>query len=151
MNPFESPGKPKHDSVESNTGSENTPEWKAEWQAEWNRQSALVEDAKARYEGMILYSPLTAEQKQAILSKLEEVQMDPGSKADVFSETRGEDETLLAALWVDRRMRRFISSLEGSMPESELELLKHALEGLTIPEENKYWNVKPGDGKWDVK
>lgn len=123
------------------------------FQTEWNRQKELIDEAKAKYEGIILYSPLEPEIKEKITTKLDSVLMKMGQHIELFADMHqgpkdSAHDALRASLWVDREMRGFISSLESEMDENNHKTLTSTLENLTIPEENRVTKTVTDETGW---
>ena len=123
------------------------------FQSEWNRQKELIDEAKAKYEGIILYSPLDPEIKEKITTKLDSVLMKLGQHIELFTDMHQgpkdtEHDALRASLWVDREMRGFISNLKNEMDENSHKTLTATLEDLTIPEENRVTKTVSDESEW---
>jgi hypothetical protein len=153
MNAFESfePKKPIHDPI----GEPAPIESESDFELEWSRQNALVEEAKTRYEGVLLYAPIPSELKEKIIAKLESTSMNPSHQAHIFKEAHqgpfdAEHDELRASLWLQREMKGFVESLKDQMTETDYYMLPIALENLTIPENNRTRTIVNEDGKWNL-
>ena len=153
MNAFESFfKKPVHDSVETPSQPENV----TEFGKEWERQHVLIEEAKTKYEGIILYAPRAEAIKTKIISRLESTLMD-SNQIDLFRDTHqgpfdAEHDAIRASLWVDRKMRGCIATFESELSSNDFKILTTALEGLTIPEKDRSFKVSPHEeeGTWSM-
>jgi hypothetical protein len=118
MNPFEKfmhPQKPNaNEQMESNS---------------LEKYAALIENAKTKIEGVLLYAPIPEKVREQLLKDLESIQIDGESELEHFFkyEDRGLGSERTAALYVDRKMRSKVAAIESAIGREEAERLGDAL------------------------
>jgi hypothetical protein len=100
--------------------------------------SKLIDDAKIKAEGVLLYAPIPEEVRKKLLEYLQEIKIDDEATLKSFFkyEERGSGLERTASLYIDRKIRGAISMTESTLGRDEAEKLMQAIAHLyTNPSE----------------